>query len=672
MSNFAIGEYQIDLSRCVISSNETSVSLEPKVMDVLNVLYAMQGQVVSQEVIFERVWPNAIFNPSSVQRCIALLRKALNEDAKQPRFILTHPKRGYSLDIPVCQKPITKTPPRSLLVLVLSVLLIIAAVCTYAYFATSSASETTFTTLRPLNSVDANESHLVLAPNGQHVAFVRTTEARHSIWIKQLDSGQETQLLSNLTGYLSLGWSPDSNALAYIEQQQNDVQTLAYLSLDPISLAPQPPQHVMHFTHSTITSHTLNWATNNTLYFVEKIKNNNDTQLSAVDLASATIRVIYQSTGQDWLLMHALAPDNRHIALAFEAGQNQYRIDLLALDNGSVKALAIIDDGIQGLSWHPNQSQLLVSHQHQLFALDLNGQLKQIPFNNYKIIRDAQYHPNGSEILMELVNIDVDIVRSRSDHPERVETLVDTSSVDFLPVFSPDGSQFVFESHRFGLKQLFLYKNGQQRLLFSSPNNEEMFGVVWSPDANHIYTASKDTLYRVEIKTQNVTPIPNPHHSFYLREAFNHSNALLVSYRAENGTTHHPAKFDLATLALSPYEVEGEKLGCSALDLDENDALYVSNERTVFKLDSSGLFNPVWQSVDNDIIGLNAAHGVLNVIHEQEHNYLRSQVNLHDLSVKQSKIGDKHSKMLINATDDFSQLLFLTEPKRKRELVRLQ
>ena len=51
-------------------------------MDVLHTLNLNKGEVVSQEVIFAKVWPNATYNPSSVQRCIALLRKALQEDAK--------------------------------------------------------------------------------------------------------------------------------------------------------------------------------------------------------------------------------------------------------------------------------------------------------------------------------------------------------------------------------------------------------------------------------------------------------------------------------------------------------------------------------------------------------------------------------------------------------------
>ena len=82
MKRFKIGEFDVDVSRCRISSGEYEIFLEPKVMDVLYYLFRYKGEVVSQEQIFTSVWPSSTFNPSSVQRRIALLRKALKEDSK--------------------------------------------------------------------------------------------------------------------------------------------------------------------------------------------------------------------------------------------------------------------------------------------------------------------------------------------------------------------------------------------------------------------------------------------------------------------------------------------------------------------------------------------------------------------------------------------------------------
>lgn len=671
MSKFKVAQFTIDLDRCQISTSDNTLTLEPKVMEVLKVLYANQGTVVSQETIFSEVWPRGTFSPSSVQRSIALLRKALGEDAKQPKFIITHPKRGYSLEVPTVLTDSNKQQvslPN--LLMCLSLLFVLAGA--YIFLQQNTASvKTTFTALKPINSVAGNEYNLTLSPDSKKLAFIRDDKGVPSIWVKTLSSGKESRIISGSKQYSNLGWNPAGNALAYIEST-NDTQQLAYITLDPITFAPLNVMPVYEFSQYKVTGHTINWANNQVLYFVERLKAQTSTQLSAIDLATKHKSVLHQSTHQDWLLLKALSPDQRHIALAFEAGQNQYRIDLLDLQSNQLSTLSVIEDGILGLSWHPNGQHLLLSKRHELLTLNLKGEQNKVVFNNYKIIRDAQYHHDGSQIFMELVNVDVDILASTLNAPEQLETLVDTASVDFLPVFSPDGSMFTFESHRFGQKQLFLYKDGQQSLLFANPNNEELFGVAWSKQGDTVFTASKDTVISIDINTGIVTSIANPHHSFYLREAFNHDNALLVTYRAENGTTFHPAKFDLDTQTLTNFEVKGERLMCYGIDLDAQDQLYFSDKQSAFYLSQSGEAKPLWHSPEKDIMGLRVQNETLRVVRENKSKYVLTEFNLLNNTEQTSPIGNNVNKMLINTTDDFNKLLFLTEPKRLRTLVRLQ
>jgi DNA-binding winged helix-turn-helix (wHTH) protein/Tol biopolymer transport system component len=671
LSKFKVAQFTIDLDRCQINTPDNTVTLEPKVTEVLKVLYVNQGEVVSQETIFSEVWPRATFSPSSVQRSIALLRKAFGEDAKQPKFIITHPKRGYSLEIPNFLTETSKQR-KNFTLLFICLSLIVVLVGAYVFSQQNTASvKATFTSLKPINSVAGNEYNLTLSPDGKNLAFIRDDKGEPSIWLKTLSSGKESRIISGSEHYSNLGWNPSGNALAYIEST-NDTQQLAYITLDPITFAPLNVMPVYEFSQYKVTGHTINWGHNQVLYFVEQLKAQTSTQLAAIDLATKRKNILYQSIDQDWLLLKALSPDQRYIALAFEAGQNQYRIDLLNLQNNQLTSLSTIEDGISGLSWHPNGSHLLLSKRHELLTLNLEGEQNKVSFNNYKIIRDAQYQNDGSQIFMELVSVDVDILASTLNAPEQLETLVDTASVDFLPVFSPDGSMFTFESHRFGQKQLFLYKDGQQSLLFANPNNDELFGVAWSKESDKVFTASKDTVFSIDINTGEVTFISNPHHPFYLREAFNHSNALLVTYRAKNGTTFHPAKFDLDKQTLTKFEVKGERLMCYGIDLDAKDQLYFSDKQSAFYLSQSGEAKPLWYSPDKDILGLRVHNDTLRIIRENESEYVLTEFDLLNHTQQTSLIGNNANKMLINTTDDFNKLLFLTEPKRLRTLVRLQ
>lgn len=88
-----------DLDR--ISRGDTTVHLEPKVMDLLVYLARHTGQVVTKNDIIDAVWEGHIVANSALSRCMALLRGALGDDARHPRYIETIPKRGYRLIVQI-------------------------------------------------------------------------------------------------------------------------------------------------------------------------------------------------------------------------------------------------------------------------------------------------------------------------------------------------------------------------------------------------------------------------------------------------------------------------------------------------------------------------------------------------------------------------------------------
>ena len=71
--------------------------LEPKAMDVLVELARHPGEVVTRNHLFDTVWAGTIVTDEVLSRCISLLRQQLGDDAKNPRFIQTIPRRGYRL-----------------------------------------------------------------------------------------------------------------------------------------------------------------------------------------------------------------------------------------------------------------------------------------------------------------------------------------------------------------------------------------------------------------------------------------------------------------------------------------------------------------------------------------------------------------------------------------------
>ncbi|WP_448548592.1 winged helix-turn-helix domain-containing protein [Thalassotalea fusca] len=81
------------------NSDEAAVSnMPPKSLEVLTVLVENAPNVVSVEELMDQVWKDTVVSPNSVQRCIAQLRKAMNDSSKLQKIIKTHAKKGYSIE----------------------------------------------------------------------------------------------------------------------------------------------------------------------------------------------------------------------------------------------------------------------------------------------------------------------------------------------------------------------------------------------------------------------------------------------------------------------------------------------------------------------------------------------------------------------------------------------
>jgi DNA-binding winged helix-turn-helix (wHTH) protein len=77
------------------------VPFTPKAFDLLVVLTANPGRLLTKEQLMQAVWPDAIVEESNLAYHVFAIRKALGESADGKRFIETVPKRGYRFVAPV-------------------------------------------------------------------------------------------------------------------------------------------------------------------------------------------------------------------------------------------------------------------------------------------------------------------------------------------------------------------------------------------------------------------------------------------------------------------------------------------------------------------------------------------------------------------------------------------
>ncbi len=94
----AFGDVTIDVARHVVTKNGIEVHLTPTEFDLLRVLAANMGRVLTHRQLLERVWGGyAAENSQQLRVYINYLRRKLEDDPAHPRWILTEPGVGYRL-----------------------------------------------------------------------------------------------------------------------------------------------------------------------------------------------------------------------------------------------------------------------------------------------------------------------------------------------------------------------------------------------------------------------------------------------------------------------------------------------------------------------------------------------------------------------------------------------
>jgi len=99
--DFRLGGWLVQPSLNSVCRKGTSCRLEPKVMEVLLCLTRRAGETVPKDELLKTVWPDTFVTDDGLVHSISELRRVFEDDAREPRFIQTIPKRGYRLVMPV-------------------------------------------------------------------------------------------------------------------------------------------------------------------------------------------------------------------------------------------------------------------------------------------------------------------------------------------------------------------------------------------------------------------------------------------------------------------------------------------------------------------------------------------------------------------------------------------
>jgi DNA-binding winged helix-turn-helix (wHTH) protein/Tol biopolymer transport system component len=363
-TTYSFSSFRIDTKNKVLWRDGAVVPLTPKVFDTLALLVENAPDLVAKSSLMEALWPDQFVEESNITFNIKMLRKALEDDAGNPTFIETVPRRGYrfiaKLDEGKQAAPEysawTRRPGYAIGFLAL---LAVAGIIGLAAWRvnTNSAAPNNLSNLRSTKLSDTGKvNRAVISPDGKFIAY--TNEEKRSLWLRQISNGSNTEILpaSDLP-FFGLAFSNDSENLFFTRREfAEDFQ----LSIYRKPIFGGVPAKIAGDAQGDIGI----TPDDRQIIFIRYEKGvNNQNSLMTIDVDGQNERVIKTSAAPDVFWTAAVSPDGQKVIAAYGHTNNAARnVSLVEIDLATGDQREITDEKffqVSSLAWLEDQSGFL-------------------------------------------------------------------------------------------------------------------------------------------------------------------------------------------------------------------------------------------------------------------------------------------------------------------------
>ncbi len=490
--SYHIGDWLVEPSLQRISKNKVTKKLEPQLMAVLQQLAARPGEVVTKDDLKETVWADVIVTENVLTRAISSLRKALEDDRFNPKYIETISKTGYRLIAPVKVQERSKGSEtftiklsRKPVVMVVGIVVLIAlgAFVTRQIFLPISA-EKVYNPVAVANYTNS-EYWPSISPDGRFVAYGWKGEADDNwdIYAKLIGTETILRITDNPSTDLRARWSSDGNYIYYLRYEKggSTIYKKPVVGGEEVRILTSPGYSFGNFDISPD----------------EKWISFNDRESPSDPLR---IKLISLETGlEKWMtspdknfngdIHPTFSPDGTK--LAFVREKNSVSMYLWSLDLTSEEPDQITKEhlSINGFDWSSNSNSLFYGADktglYKLWEVSLDSKKPTlVAVGDYQMVmpRVAETGRIIYSKMKDNVNIWSYNLESKTSKTWRA-----TNDLNLNPVVSPDGVKACFTTNKDGTFQIWISNSdGTDAVPITNFIGQYLNAPRWSPDGESI------------------------------------------------------------------------------------------------------------------------------------------------------------------------------------------
>lgn len=505
-------EFIFDTKTRLLLSNNKEQLLEPKTAQLLNYLCQNAQQDVSRDQLIDAVWQNQVVTDNAINRVIGLLRKALGDEAKVKRFIVTVPKVGYQfianptiIDNTAVTQSANVTsnnnssPSFRNLILVITIFILILGV---AIISTIGQRPQTIATanITPITRLANNQFDAQYATDADRYVYSSKFKQHRRLFLAN-SPREKIQIISQEGGHATLGrWSKKDEFIIYLFRNKTQCEIH---QVDFINQQPQLPRVIYQCPLNSIKDIAI--GHNNTLFFTKRDSQFSPYNIQELNIVTGHIKRVNQP--------HATGKGNHHLDLSDDGKRLLILSDerpgttsfyQLELQTNKLSLLTTLEYFVNKAIWAHQPNAIVHQGPHpssQLLITDLdNGQTINL-LSDSRRIGDITRINNEKDYAFSSYLFNNDIVINKKE-----PNLLNSSVTDFLPTLNHSGEYLAFVSKRSGKSDIWIADlTTQQIIAIPTPLiGRRYLSLSWSPTNKYLLANTSNELLVIEASKQTI------------------------------------------------------------------------------------------------------------------------------------------------------------------------